>query len=301
MRTTAILDIRRTALGFLLLAAAAALAQSTPDAMTLIRQAIANDKENEKKAREYMYVEREETRKKQGTGFKTEVRTRETFVLYGHEVHRLIAKDDKPLDAKEAKKEEERISKLTEKYKNEGEAEHRKQEEKRVKQREQERKFLDEVAQAYDFSFQDVENIRGRDCWVISAQPRPGFHPKIKEARFLPKLRFKVWIDQQETQWTKIEADVIDNITFGLFLLKLNKGGHFTLETTRVNDEVWLPLHVALMADARLLFKHFDISSDITYRDYRKFRTDARITGIAEEPPPPASSGSQPPVVPPPR
>lgn len=260
-----------------------AAAQSTPDAMALIRKAIENDKANDKKAREYMYVEREETRKKQGKGFKTEVRTREMFVLYGHEMHRLIAKDDKPLSPEEAKKEEERLAKLMDKYKNESDAEHRKQEEKQAKAKEEERKFLDEVEQAYDFTFHDVENLRGRDAWVISAEPRRDFRPKSKEAKFLAKLRFKIWIDQQETEWAKIEAEVIDNITFGLFLAKLEKGARFVLEATRVNDDIWLPLHVAVIADARLLFKHYDITSDITYRDYRKFRTDARITGVVEE------------------
>jgi len=260
-----------------------------PDPMSLIRKAVENDKANDKKAREYMYTEREETKTKQGNGFKTEVRTKEVFVLYGHEMHRLVAKDDKPLSDKDAKKEEERIAKLTEKYRNESDSEHRKQEEKREKEREQERKFLDEVAQAYDFTIRGVESIAGREAWVISAEPRRDFHPQSKEAKILPKIRFKAWIDKEETEWVRVDADVIDNITFGLFLAKLDKGAHLTLEQARINDEIWLPQHVAVTADARLLFKHFDITSDTTYRDYRKFRTDAKITGVVDPqaPPPP--------------
>ena len=264
-------------------------AQEQPDPMSLIRKAVENDKINDKKAREYMYTEREETKTKQGSGFKTEVRTREVFVLYGHEMHRLIAKDDKPLSEKDAKKEEERIAKLTDKYKNETEEEHRKQEEKRAKEREEERKFLDEVAHAYDFTMHGAENVGGRDAWVISGEPRKDFHPQSKEAKFLPKLRFKVWIDKEDTEWARIDAEAIDNITFGLFLAKLDKGAHFSIEQARINDEIWLPQHVKFGVDARLLFKHFDVSSDITYRDYRKFRTDARITGVSDPnaPPPP--------------
>jgi hypothetical protein len=45
-----------------------------------------------------------------------------------------------------------------------------------------------------------------------------------------------------------------------------------------VNDEVWLPKHVWLNVDARLaLLKNFDIEDDVTYRDYRKFRSDFKI------------------------
>ncbi len=264
-------------------------AQEQPDAMSLIRKAVEHDKANDKKAREYMYTEREETRTRQGSGFKTEIRTREVFVLYGHDVHRLIAKDDKPLDEKDAKKEEDRIGKLTEKYKNESDAEHRKQEEKRAKAREEERKFLDEVAQAYDFTMHGTETIAGREAWVISGEPRRDFHPQSKEAKILPKIRFKAWIDKEDTGWVRIDADVIDSISFGWFLAKLDKGAHLTLEQARINDEIWLPRHVSVTADARLLFKHLDVNSDITYRDYRKFRTDAKITGVVDPqaPPPP--------------
>lgn len=262
-------------------------AQDHPDPMTLIRKAVENDKINDQKAREYMYTEREETKTKQGSGFKTEVKTREVFVLYGHEMHRLIAKDDKPLSDKDARKEEERIAKLTDKYKSETDEEHRKQEEKRAKEKEQERKFLDEVAQAYDFTLHGIESVAGREAWVISGEPRRDFHPKSKEARILPKIRFKAWIDKEETEWVRVEADVIDNITFGLFLAKLDKGAHLTLEQARINDEIWLPEHVNVVADARLLFKHFDLTSDITYRDYRKFRAEAKITGVVDSQPPP--------------
>jgi hypothetical protein len=261
-------------------------AQEQPDVMSLIRKAVENDNANDKKAREYMFIERAETKKKDGSGFKTEIQTREVFYLYGDEVKRLIAKDDKPLPEKDARKEEERIAKLVEKKKNLSESDRRKHEEKAQKDREEERKFLDEVAQAYDFKLQGLESVGGREAWAIGGEPRRDFHPKSKEAKILPKIRFKAWIDKDDTEWVKVEAEVIDNITFGVFLAKLDKGAHFTLEQARVNDELWLPQHVNIVADARLLFKHFDITSDITYRDYRKFRGEAKITGVVDGPPP---------------
>lgn len=289
-KVTTIRSIRFALLSVLVSLAPLALCaqeEAQPDVMSLIRQAVENDKANDKKAREYMYIEREETKKKQGKGFKTEVETREVFYLYGDEVSRLIAKDDKPLSEKDAKKEEERIAKVIEKKKNESESDRRKHEEKAQKNKEEERKFLDEVEQAYDFTLHGLENVGGREAWVISGEPRRDFHPKSKEAKILPKIRFKAWIDKEETEWVKVEAEVIDNITFGLFLAKLEKDAHLTLEQTRINDEIWLPQHVNVAADARLLFKHFDIKSDITYRDYRKFRTEAKITGVVDSPTPP--------------
>ena len=257
-------------------------AQEQPTVMSLIRQAVENDKANDKKAHDYMYIEREEQKSKD----KTEVRTKEVFFLYGHEINRLIAKDDKPLSEKEARKEEERIAKETEKLKSRSQADLRKEEEKRAKEHEQERKVWDEIAEAFDFKMQPIDQVNGRDTWVVSAEPRKEYRPKSKEAKILQKVRFKVWIDKQETQMVRVDGEVIDDITFGLFLAKLQKGAHFTVEQMRVNDEVWLPQHVAVNAGARLLFKHVDFNDDVTYRDYRKFRTEAKITGVVDGPPP---------------
>jgi hypothetical protein len=53
------------------------------------------------------------------------------------------------------------------------------------------------------------------------------------------------------------------------------------LEQTRVNDEVWLPLHVTAKIDVRLASsKNFDVNVEQTYRDYKKFRATARIVGV---------------------
>ena len=49
-----------------------------------------------------------------------------------------------------------------------------------------------------------------------------------------------------------------------------------------MNDEVWLPKHVALKLDARVLFKGLNVESDVTYRDYKKFRTDTKIVPAGE-------------------
>lgn len=52
-----------------------------------------------------------------------------------------------------------------------------------------------------------------------------------------------------------------------------------------MNDEVWLPRRVQLHFDARVaLFKSYDDDVEQTYRDYRKFRTDTRITVGGEQP-----------------
>ena len=61
------------------------------------------------------------------------------------------------------------------------------------------------------------------------------------------------------------------------------KGTHLIIELTRVNHEVWLPKRVQLHFDARVaLFKSYDDDVEQTYRDYKKFRTDTKITVVGE-------------------
>lgn len=86
----------------------------------LIRRAAERDIANDRQAANYTYIERAEQHKLDGSGRvnSTESKTYEVMALYGEQVRRLIAKDDTPLSAKDAAKEEEKIQKLIEERKN---------------------------------------------------------------------------------------------------------------------------------------------------------------------------------------
>ena len=102
----------------------------TPDAngrlsqeqmQNLLRVVADKDMENDKRQRDYTYVERDVQHNLDGKGNtkSTEIKTYEVLEIYGEQVQRLIEKDDKPLSTKEAAKEEEKIQKVIDKRKNE--------------------------------------------------------------------------------------------------------------------------------------------------------------------------------------
>lgn len=253
----------------------------------LIRKAADNDMENDKKLRNYTYVERDEQHKLDGSGDvkSTETKTFDVMEIYGEQVQKLTAKDDKPLSDKEAQKEDEKIQKIIDKRKDESEDERRKRTEKEEKEREDNRKFVIEVADAYNYKFVGSEIIDGRENYVVDGDPIPGYEPHMKEAKILPKFRFRAWIDKDETEWKKLDIQCIDTVSFGWVLARLHKGSRIVLEQTRVNDEVWLPQHVNLKIDARVaLLKEYSMGLDIGYRDYKKFRTDTKIIQVGEVP-----------------
>jgi hypothetical protein len=151
------------------------------------------------------------------------------------------------------------------------------------KRHQDEHAFLLEVPEAYDFRVIGEETLNGRAAYVITGQPRQDFRPNLNAARVLPKLRPKLWIDKDGYQWLRMEADVIDTITWGGFLLRLHPGSHIELEQVLVNNEVWLPLYARISFDARIaLFKSMRLDVYARFSDYKKFRADTRVMSVGE-------------------
>ena len=251
----------------------------------LIRQSAEKDIENDRAQRNYTYVQREEQRKMNGSGQvqSTETRTFEIMVLFEEPIRKLIAKDDKPLPPKDAAKEEDKVQRIIDERKKEDEGERKKRLAKEAKEAAEGRQFVNEIADAYDFRLVMMESVAGHEAYVIDGEPRPGYEPKRKEAKFLPKFRFRAWIDKATSQWLKLDIQCIDTVSVGLFLIRVHKGSNIQIEQTQVNDEVWLPKHVFLKLDARIaLFKGINMQEDVTYRDYRKFRADTKIVPAGE-------------------
>ena len=94
----------------------------------------------------------------------------------------------------------------------------------------------------------------------------------------LSKFRGKLWVDKADYEWVKLDLELIDSVSFGLFLARIAKGAHLTIEQTRLNDEVWLPLHLRFSASATLgLVKKLNVEQDTTFKNFRKFQTDCQV------------------------
>jgi hypothetical protein len=251
-----------------------------PDPLEIIKKAVEANERNWKVARNYTWTERNEERQldSQGGVKKTEVNTYEVTLQEGEPYYRLVQKNDRPLPPKDEKKEQEKLEKSIRERESETPEQRANRLAKYEKDRQEGRQFLREVTDAYHFTLQGEETIDGRATWVIAAEPRPGFQPQMKDARILPKLRGKLWIDELEYQWAKAEIEVIDTISFGLSLVRIHQGSHVKFEATRVNDEVWLPKTTYVAGSARIAYLKNERAEDTTaYRDYKKFQVESRV------------------------
>ena len=122
--------------------------------------------------------------------------------------------------------------------------------------------------------------ISGKPAWLILADPKPDYRPKDGRAKFLTKVRARIWIDQKEYQWVKVDAEALDKVSFGFHLIQIEPGATLRFEQTRINDEVWLPATAKVYVNARLaLFKQLHSEVDIQFRDYKKFQAESHMVG----------------------
>jgi hypothetical protein len=255
------------------------------DARAIVVRAVAAGDRNDRLMLDYTYKVRDDVRELDGRGrVKSDHSTLdEVLFIGGKRYFRPLEQDGKPLPPGREKSEEAKLERAAREAGRLSEAEHEKRiddaERDRLKRREQ---FRD-IPAAYDFKLLGEMHIEGRRTWEILSTPQPGYHGKF--GGIFRNIEGKLWIDEQDYEWTKVEAEVLDNFSLGWFLARIDKGTHISFEMTRVNDELWAPGHFALTASARIaLMKKVNAEQNVTFSDYKKFQTDSRIVSGSEAP-----------------
>jgi hypothetical protein len=255
------------------------LSALSQDALEIVKKSIDRDITNFDHLKNYTYRQREEDRAYDGKGNVKhhESETSEILILVGRPYEKLIAKNDKPLSEKDARKEQDKLDKELAKRQNMSE----KDKAKLDKERAESREFLRELPDAFTFKLLGEDTVSGKPAWIIDAEPRADFKPKHSRAKLLTKVRAKIWIDKGEYQWVKAEAETLDVMSFGLALLRVAPGTTIQFEQNRVNDEVWLPGSIHLKGGARIGYVlKMRAEVDVNYSEYRKFQSDSRIVGV---------------------
>lgn len=266
----------------------ACMLTAAPTADEIMRKSCERESHNVELRKQYTYRQTDEVRKVEKNGSFRDRKQRSFEVLYidGTEYRRLVEKDGKPLPEKEAKEEQAKMDREIDKRKRESESSRRKRREKDQKELAEERQTRLEVPKAYDFSLQGDEVVNGRPCWKIAAEPKKGYKPGGGNAKFLPKLHGTVWVDKENYEWAKIDAESLETISAGLGLFRVGKGFRLQLEQAYINNEIWAPVTVNIKANARaMLFVGGNFDVAITFRDYRKYSVSSTVTMASESNP----------------
>ena len=241
---------RRTLLaGALILTAAAHAQMSDSDTTALVRRAIDHRLHEEKTAKPVEYVFHKVDGQRE--------RTQQIVETTDGDVARLIARAGKPLTPEENQAELDRLKNL---------AEHPELQEHRRKSEEKDRARITHMMamlpDAFLYKMETTEACGSAQCYRLSYLPKPGWSPPDIEAGIFRGISGEVWIDQKQERLTRLVANFIQDVNFGLGILgKVSRGGKVVLEQGDIGGGEWQLLGLTAQLQGKaLLFKKIDIN-----------------------------------------
>ncbi len=167
----------------------------------------------------YTYVERDEDRRLDPAGrVKSEdVDVSRTILVNGVPFEQLVERNGQPPSAEEERKQKEKLDKLKRETPEQRAERIRKQEEENAS-------LVREVPKAFDFQLVGEEAVNGRPAYVLQATPHPGYQAQGKYGKMFSKVEGKLWVDKQDLGWIKVDGQVIQPFSIGLFLARVLRG-----------------------------------------------------------------------------
>jgi hypothetical protein len=255
----------------LALAAAGSIGAATPaaapDPDQIIRKSVAAIKWDWEQAPKYSYLERDVESKRHSP---LVAKTYRVVLIDGSPYNLVTALNDQPLSSGEQAEEQRKLQREIEKRHNESEREREKRIAKYTRERMHDHEMLQEMVDAFQFHLTGEAQVNGRSCWVLDAEPRPGYEATNHEGRVLKGMKGQLWIDKATNQWVKVHAEVVKPVSFYGFLAKVGPGTAFDLEQAPAMDNVWMPTRFDVRVNSTALgfFSESSTKYD-TYRDYQ--------------------------------
>lgn len=230
---------------------------------TIIQRSVEANELDWKRESEYTHFERD---KENGQD-----KSYEVMMIDGSPYQRLVAINGKPLSEQEQRAEEEKLQQTASQRQHESPTERAKRIANYEKDRKRDHLLLDQLTKAFNFSLVGEEKLASRDVYVLQATPRPGYRPPSRETKVLTGMQGRLWIDKQSFQWVKVEAEVIHPVSIEGFLARVSPGTRFELEKAPVDNNVWMPTHFAMRANAKIMFLfNRNSQEDDTFWGYRR-------------------------------
>ena len=141
--------------------------------------------------------------------------------------------------------------------------------EKFAKRKRERNDLIDATRNAFIFTFVARELRSDRMLSKYRMEPNPAFKPITRFTAIYTKVHGFVWVDEQAEELARIEGEVTEDISVGLFLGKIYKGSHFMQERYEVAPGLWLASFSQYDFDGRKLFSGFSVHERTFYTNYR--------------------------------
>jgi hypothetical protein len=237
---------------------------SVPDARHIIGQSIQATERSLEARDRYTFVERDHDRRLDSQGqLKSEkIDVARMILVNGARFEQLVEHNGQLPSAEEQKKLDQDFEKLKHETPEERTA--------RLGKEQENRSVLRDLLEGFDFSLLGEEVFGGRPTYVLQVTPHPGYHARGKYGKIFSKVEGKLWIDKSDFGWIKVEGQVTQSFSMGLFVARVQRGSRIVLEQTNVGDAVWVPQRLEVRGSARILFlKSLTVERIFTHSDYR--------------------------------
>ena len=130
--------------------------------------------------------------------------------------------------------------------------------------------LIDATRYAFLFTFVGREPRGDRMLSKYRMAPNPNYKATSRATGIYARVRGFVWIDDESGQLARVEGEVIDDISVGLFLAKVYKGSHFMQERYPFAPGLWFPSFSQYDFDGRKFFSSFSLHERTFYSKYRR-------------------------------
>ena len=234
----------------------------------LFKRIIANQKKGEAALDLYERIERVETRKNPNDPTPSTVKISRVIPSGTGMVRIALGPDGKPNDSAAYRADLESLARALALLVNDNRSQ-REALEKYAKKKKDRNELIDATHNAFLFTLVGNEQRGERMLSKYKMDPNPAFKPTTRFTSIFPKVRGLVWIDEASGEAARIEGDVTEDISIGLFLGKIYKGSHFMQERYEFVPGLWLVRFSQYDFDGRKLFSGFSVHERTFYSNYR--------------------------------
>jgi hypothetical protein len=234
----------------------------------LFNRIIANQKKAEASLDLYERSERVETRKNSSDPNPPVIKVFRVIPSGTGMVRISISEDGKPTDSAAYRAELENVARALALLTNDNRSQ-RDALEKYAKKKKDRLDLIDATHNAFLFTFLSTEPRGERTLSKYRMDPNPAFKPTSRFTSIFPRVRGFVWVDEASGELARIEGEVTEDISVGLFLGKIYKGSHFMQERYEFQPGLWLASFSQYDFDGRKLFSGFSVHERTFYSNYR--------------------------------
>ena len=247
-------------------------AADKPNEHALFDRVVENQKKSDAAMELYERLERVEIHKVSGENQSTEVKVSRVVPAGTGAAHLPVGPDGKVSDQNAYRAELEKLEKSLVWAAETGRTQ-RDAYEKIAKKRKEREELIGAARAAFLFTLLSSEQRDGHVLLKYRMDPNAAFKPTSRATSIYPRVRGTVWIDEATGQLARIEGEVTDDISLGLFLAKVYKGSHFMQERYEMVPGVWLPSFSQYDFDGRKFLSSFSLHERTFYSNYRRVGT----------------------------